>query len=100
MIQQSGARILVQPPSDLWLAEIQLLDLLLNSQRHNRWIRQDYRPHLSTPCLQFANDLDREQSACAHPADDKGAARPYADDFRNVGLHHTASALNSCLIRI
>src|SRR5262249_62116777 len=30
----------------------------------------------------------------------KGAARPHADDFRNVGLHHIACALNYCFSRI
>src|SRR5262249_4693772 len=45
-------------------------------------------------------DLDRDQSARAHPGDDKGAARPHADDFRDVGLNHVACALDYWLSRI
>src|SRR5262245_14504561 len=100
MIQKFAAHAIVQLPGDLWLAEIRPLDVLKVSPRDNRWIRQDYRPHVSIPCLQFANDLDRDQSAQAHPADDKGAARPHADDFANIGLHHIACVLNYCLSRI
>src|SRR5262249_48370221 len=100
MFQKLAAHTLIQLPGDRWLAGIRPLCFLEKCVRHSRWIRQDYRPYLSIPCLQFANDLDRDQSTRAHPADDKGAGRPHADDFLNVGLHHIACALNYCLSRM